>query len=187
MNDAGNRRRIVPGQMRVYLRPIELADIERGWLTWITDPQITRHLMTGAEQTRESLAAYYHATQPPKAHMFAICLREDDRYIGNARLHSVDVVHRKASYGWLIGDRPSQGHGLGAEALFALVRFGFLELDLNRISTSVTVDNTASLRAQDRVGFVREGLLRDYVWNGERFVDAVQFAMLRRDYDALYG
>ncbi|MBM3560859.1 MAG: GNAT family N-acetyltransferase, partial [Alphaproteobacteria bacterium] len=157
MTGAAPLRRFAADRLRVYLRPIELADIDRGWLAWMTDPEITRHLMTGPNQTRDSLAAYYHASQPPKARMFAICRQADDRYVGNARLHAVDATHRKASYGWLIGDKASQGQGLGSEALFALVRHGFLALGLNRVSTSVAVDNLASLRAQERVGFVREG------------------------------
>ena len=179
------KRATVAGR-NVALRPIERADIERGWLDWINDPEVNVHLDGTLPQRREDLERYYEASQPPSAFMFAICER-DGAYIGNARLGGVDWVARRAFYGWFIGPAEKRGRGLGSEALLLLLRYGFHKLGLNRISTSVWAENGPSLKVNDRIGFVREGLLRDYVFKNGRFADAVQYSMLRREFDARYG
>lgn len=172
---------------RLYLRPIAREDVDRGWLQWMSDPAITLNLASAMPTTRESLLKYYEDSQPPNAVMFAICRREDDRYIGNIRLSAFEWLARQATYGWLIGDRSAHGQGYGTEALKLMLRFGFLQLGLNRIYTTIWAENVASLRANEKAGFRREGVLRQCLFKQGRFGDAVMVAMLRSEYDALYG
>jgi len=171
----------------LYLRPIAREDVDRGWLQWMNDPTITVNLAGNMPVNRDSLLRYYEESQPPAAIMFAICRREDDRYIGNIRLSAIEWLPRQATYGWLIGDRAAQGKGYGTEALKLILRFGFLELGLNRIYTTIWVDNVASLRANEKAGFRREGVLRECAFKQGRHVDAVMVSMLRREFDQLYG
>ena len=123
------KRALVFGE-NVYLRPIEREDIDKGWLDWINDRAIQRHLASTSPNTRESLERYWAASQPPNATMFAICLHEDDMYIGNARLSTFDWISRKCRYGWIIGDSKHRGRGLGSEALVLLLRYGFHNLGM---------------------------------------------------------
>lgn len=57
----------------VYLRPIELEDIDRGWLGWVNDPEIEQNLGSSGTVSREELERYYESSQPPAVAMFAIC------------------------------------------------------------------------------------------------------------------
>lgn len=171
----------------IYLRPIAREDIDRGWLEWINDPEITLHLAGNLPVSRESLERYYQASQPPAAVMFAICRSEDDRYVGNIRISEIDWVSRHATYGWLIGDRTAHGRGYGTEALRLMLRYAFRELGLHRIYTTIWVDNIASLRANEKVGFRVEGRLRECLFKRGRHVDATMVSMLRSDYDEIYG
>jgi RimJ/RimL family protein N-acetyltransferase len=172
---------------KLYLRPIAREDIDRGWLQWMSDPAITVNLAGAMPVSRDSLLKYYEDSQPPAAAMFAICRREDDLYIGNIRLSAIDWPNRQATYGWLIGDRAAQGKGHGTEALKLMLRFGFMQLGLNRIYTTIWIDNVASIRANEKAGFRREGVLRESAFKQGRFVDTVMVSMLRREYDELYG
>ena len=180
------KRALVFGD-NVYLRPIEKEDINGGWLDWINDRAINRYLASAFPVTRESLEQYWAASQPPKAAMFAVCLHEDDTYIGNARLSKIDWGNRKCTYGWLIGEARHRGHGLGSEALVLLFRYGFHDLGMNRIFSSVIMENEASLASHDKVGVTREGILRQEILRSGKFLDAVYFAMLREDFDRLHG
>ncbi len=166
-----------------YLRPIEEADIGRGWLQWMNDEEITRSLSTSTGATHASLKEYLEKSQPPQCYMFGICLIEDDQYVGNARLSGVDNVNKQATYGWLIGNKNLQGRGIGTEALILLLRFAFESLGLNRVSTSIAASNTASIRANEKAGFTHEGILRERLISDGIFVDAVQISILRREFE----
>lgn len=72
--------------------------------------------------------------------------------------------------------------GIMTEALHQLVRFGFQQMNLNRIEADVTPGNEGSVRVLEKIGFVEEGLLRQRgYWKGE-FHDLRFFALLREDY-----
>ncbi len=65
------------------------------------------------------------------------------------------------------------------EALEAMLRFGFDAMSLNRIEADVTVGNDASVRVLEKLGFQREGLLRQRgYWKGS-YHDLWLFSLLR--------
>jgi RimJ/RimL family protein N-acetyltransferase len=66
-----------------------------------------------------------------------------------------------------------------------MIQFTFERLDLRRIEADADPRNAASIRVLERLGFQREGLLRErYIQLGE-VQDAMMFGLLRRDWDAL--
>ena len=136
---------------------------------------------------RAELEQYYYESQPPKVVMFAVCDKENDRYVGNARLSEIDREHRKCIYGFLIGDLAYRGKGVGTEALTLLLRSAFHQLGMNRVSTVVFTDNEASIRSNEKAGMKREGVLRAAYYKGGRYRDVIMFAMLREEFDDLYG
>lgn len=176
-------RAMITGE-KVYLRPIERADIDGGWLDWVNDPEVNRQLGSAFPVTREGLERYFEASQPPHAFMFAICEREGSAHVGNARLSGVDWLNRRASFGWLIGDGRCRGRGYGTDALALVVRYGFLTLGLNRISMSMWEENLASMRCAEKVGFQREGILRQYGFKDGAYRDAILMSLLVSEHDA---
>jgi RimJ/RimL family protein N-acetyltransferase len=76
----------------------------------------------------------------------------------------------------------SWGHGYATEAARALLRWAFDTLDLNRVQAEADTRNIASARVLEKLGFVREGTLReDCVVNGE-VSDSWVFGLLRREW-----
>ena len=172
---------------RIYLRPIERADIDDGWLDWINDHTLNQYLAGSFPVNRDSLERYYEASQPPGVTMFAICLQENDQYIGNARLSGIDLVHRNCMYGRLIGEAESRTKGYGSEALILLFRYGFHHLGMNRIYSTAFADNEVSLASNKKVGLRIEGTVRQGMFKDGRFHDLVMLSMLRSEFDELYG
>ena len=60
--------------------------------------------------------------------------------------------------------RAHEGHGLMAEALRATNAFVFRELRLHRIMANYRPENERSGRLLERLGFVREGVAKDYLF-----------------------
>jgi len=70
------------------------------------------------------------------------------------------------------------------EALEAILRFGFREIELNRIQAVVMPGNVGSEGLLKKLGFRREGLLREYEnWGNKGYVDVTMFSLLRWDVD----
>lgn len=80
--------------------------------------------------------------------------------VGTVTLGSWDRTNRHAGIGFIVHpDR--QGLGLATEAVRRVLAFGFGPMGLHRVEADVDPENEASMRLLERIGFQREGLLRD--------------------------
>jgi ribosomal-protein-alanine N-acetyltransferase len=87
----------------------------------------------------------------------------------------------KADIGYDLA-RPYWRQGIMSEALHAMLDFGFTQMALHRIEAQVEPGNVASAALLNKLGFQREGLLRDYgYWRGS-YQDIQLFSLLRRDW-----
>lgn len=120
-----------------------------------------------------------------QAIQWGITRRDDDRVIGICGVHDVSRRHRRAYVGYDLV-RECWGQGLAGEAMRAIVRFGFEQLDLNRLEAITIAENSRSIRLLERLGFQLEGVRREYSLedDGELHASAI-YGLLRRDYDAL--
>lgn len=69
-----------------------------------------------------------------------------------------------------------------SEAIRSVIEFIFSSTEINRIEAIVHTENDRSLNVLTRLGFHREGTLREYVqWEGE-YWDMVLFSMFKKDW-----
>lgn len=113
----------------------------------------------------------------------AVARLSDDAFIGWCGLTRWNSDHRTASLGYCF-DAAAWGHGFATEAARALLAWGFDTLPLNRVQAETDTRNVASARVLEKLGFVREGTLReDCIVNGE-VSDSWVYGLLRRDWHA---
>jgi ribosomal-protein-alanine N-acetyltransferase len=89
--------------------------------------------------------------------------------------------HFRASIGYDMA-RAYWGKGLMPEALHAILHFGFRRMALNRVEADVLAENAASIRVLEKLGFLREGTLRERDFERGAFRDLLLYGLLRRDY-----
>jgi [ribosomal protein S5]-alanine N-acetyltransferase len=105
----------------------------------------------------------------------------DGDFIGWCSLTRWNPVYRSASLAYCLGG-VEWGRGHAPEAARALLQWAFDTLDLNRIQAETDTRNVASARVLEKLGFVREGTLReDCVVNGE-VSDSWVLGLLRREW-----
>lgn len=105
-------------------------------------------------------------------------------FIGWCCLVKWNPDYRSATMGYCL-DHASWGQGFATEAAGALLQWAFDALDLNRVQAETDTRNTASSRVLEKLGFVREGTLReDCVVNGE-VSDSWVYGLLRRQWKPL--
>jgi RimJ/RimL family protein N-acetyltransferase len=112
---------------------------------------------------------------------WGIAQRTNDRVIGTCTLFHLEKEHRRAEIGFALGQE-LWGQGLMKEALGALLDFAFGTLDLRRLEADIDPRNARSIRTVERLGFQREGTLRErYHVNGE-VQDTAYFGLLRDEW-----
>jgi RimJ/RimL family protein N-acetyltransferase len=77
----------------------------------------------------------------------------------------------------------ARGRGVAARALRLGARWGLRELGLARVVAEAAVDNSASIRAIEKAGFQREGILRAHCTTHDERHDCVMFSLVGADLD----
>jgi ribosomal-protein-serine acetyltransferase len=134
--------------------------------------------------TRDDAAQYVNwwrqAWGEGSGYYFAIEEKVTGWFLGSCGLNGPIQAHKRAGLGyWMRSSRT--GHGFGTDAARTVLQFGFEELRLERIEMEIAVDNAASLRIADKLGFQREGILRHRLILPAGPTDMVMCARLRDD------
>ncbi|MER5197316.1 GNAT family N-acetyltransferase [Streptomyces sp. NPDC002755] len=112
---------------------------------------------------------------------FSVVELEGDTLVGSATLWGIDSHNRFAHIG--LGLLPSaRGQGYGTDVVAVLCHYGFIVRGLQRLQIETLSDNAAMLRAAERNGFVREGVLRSSAWVMGEFLDEVLLGLLVQDW-----
>jgi len=118
-----------------------------------------------------------------KSVTWAIRRKENSDMIGCVTLF-VFAKHGRAEIGFWVG-RPDWGKGFVTEAARAVIGFGFSNLALRRIDGSHFEWNAASSRVLNKLGFVQEGLRRDFVKRFDRFENLVVYGLMADTFEDL--
>jgi RimJ/RimL family protein N-acetyltransferase len=165
----------------VYLRPLERADAPC-FVSWLNDADVARFLVPHRPMTLRAEEEFIDGLGKGDDVVLGIALRDGDGLIGGTGLHHIDARCRRASFGILIGAKDEWGKGHGSEATRLMVGYAFETLNLNRVWLHVYEYNARGLRAYEKVGFRREGVLRQDTFRDGRYWDTVAMAILREDW-----
>lgn len=112
---------------------------------------------------------------------WSICRPADDWMLGHLSLFNFSEQSDRADIGYGLARR-HWGQGFMHEALTAVVDFAFGPLGLRRLEADIDPRNLASVRALERLGFEREGLLRERWQVGDEISDTVFMGLLAREW-----
>jgi RimJ/RimL family protein N-acetyltransferase len=114
---------------------------------------------------------------------YTLRLREDNRLVGLARIFWIDFHNDTGEVNLGIGDIADRRHGYGSDALNLLLRFGFNDLNLHRISAWASADNLAFISMARKAGFEEEARRREAVFHGGRYWDVFIMGLLRTQWE----
>lgn len=169
---------------RVVLRWLTGDDVDDLFAIF-SNPEVMRYWsslpMTDRSDARGLLEHVHESFRRGTLFQWGIARRSDDLVIGTCTLFHHDANNRRAEIGYALG-REHWGQGYMGEALGALLTFCFGELDLHRLEADVDPRNASSIRRLERLGFQREGHLRERWLVGGGTQDALFFGLLRREW-----
>ena len=174
---------------RLLLRPLAPRDVDAVF-AMRSDPVVQRYGSHPPWTDRQTAVDYIERNikaMADGAHaQFAIERREDGAVVGTCTLFHLDAQCRTAEVGYVLRV-PEWGKGYASEAVTALLDWGFDHLYLNRVGADVDPRNTPSVRAVERLGFVREGHLRERWIVGGEICDSWIYGLLAREWRARRG
>lgn len=160
----------------IDLRSLKDDDRER-LFQWRREPEVDRWMSDLPEQSAQEHARWFDGFRlDPDRRGWIIT--DEGRPAGFLTLTGLTDHHRRAAWGWYIGEAEARGRGVGRAAQALGLDVAFRELGLQKVWAEVLADNDAALRAQAAVGFRREGYLRRHVLKGGEFRDVAMLGIL---------
>ena len=171
---------------RLLLRPMREADASALFAVF-SDLRVARYLTRPAwpaiAAAHERIARDIEAMSAGKYLCLGLERKQDQKLVGECSLFNFVEQCRRAEVGYALG-ADAWGQGYMTEALHALLQFGFLELALNRVEADIDPRNALSVKSLERLGFSKEGHLRErWIVAGE-VSDSSLYGLLARDWQA---
>lgn len=170
---------------RTRLRRIERDDLPR-LVVWLNDPAVRTNILivyplnlVEEERWFEEMSRKEPATQPFAIEVPSTTGGGSWTAAGVVGFHTVDWRVRSAEFGIVVGDTSLWGKGYGTDASRTLLRWGFDELNLNRVWLRVFDDNARAIRSYEKLGFQAEGRLRQDRFHSGRYSDTLLMGILR--------
>ena len=174
--------KVSPG---VEIRLFELRDAEpaftvvernraylREWLPWVdltTAPENLRHFIV---RVREQ----FETGRGPQALIWV-----NGEIVGSVGCHPIDWPNKNCSIGYWI-DEKCQGKGIMTRCAARLIDYLFADLGLHRVTIHCGTQNVKSCAIPERLGFTREGVIRQGEWVNDRWLDLVVWGLLESEW-----
>jgi len=171
---------------RVSLRPYRVDDLDElfaavreslnalmPWMPWA-------HAGYTRAESAEWLGQRDAAWESGSDFAFAVLGARDGDLLGGCGVNQINPMHGYANLGyWVRSSRA--GHGIATAAARLAARFGLEEAGLERLEIAVPVSNAPSLRVAEKLGAVREGVLRRRLRLSTGMSDAVMYSLTRAE------
>jgi RimJ/RimL family protein N-acetyltransferase len=164
----------MPDALEVFIAVEESMASLRPWMPWAYPGY---SIADSEGWIKNSMKGWSEET----AYEFAITDSKDGSYIGGCGLNHLDIINKMANLGyWVRSSRHNEG--IATRAAKMLAQFGLNTLKLNRIEIVAAVENSCSRRVAEKVGGVREGILRHLLAMPGGVQDAILFSIIPADF-----
>jgi len=172
---------------RLILRRIAMRDAE-DIFAYSKDPEVARHVLWSAQKHISEAKDYcrymarrYRSDEPSS---WGIIEKKTDTLVGtigymdyNEENATVEVGYSLAKWMW--------NGGYMTEALHRVIAYTFESMDINRIEAQHELENASSGRVMEKCGMIKEGVLRQRLYNKGKYTDVALYSILRSDYEKL--
>ena len=132
------------------------------------------------DDSRTWLKACATAWDKGQEYNFTIVNPATQKLMGWCGLNKIDNQNMVANLGYWVRKKYCN-NGVASAASILLARFGFERLHFNRIEIVTATGNLASQRVAEKIGAVREGILRNLIYQRGKVLDGVMFSLIPDD------
>ncbi|MFG6178922.1 GNAT family N-acetyltransferase [Halomonas sp. THAF12] len=174
---------------RLTLKPLGIDD-SGGLFEIFSDPEVMRYWNTApwvaVQDSLDFINESNDSMRSQESLILGVYVKSTGELAGKCMLFGYDKESKRAEIGFGLG-RSFWGKGYISEAGEALVQYGFNSLGLRRIEAEIDPDNHSSAKALEKLGFSREGLLRQR-WEVNGIVsDSAMYGRLVSDHSGQHN
>jgi len=177
----GEGKKVLVRGQRIQLRTTVKSDMDLK-VKWYNDPEVNKTLVLPEKLELQRTYEWFERAQKDKTREDWVIETLGGEAIGVIGIKEINRNNRSGLLYIVIGEKQYWGKGVGSESELLAMHYGFRELDLHKIRGSALESNAASLAVIKRVGFTREGTLRDEYFRDGEFFDVHIFSILRDEF-----
>lgn len=166
----------------VRLRPMQPEDKVQV-RNWRNLPEVAKYMFTDQYISAEEHEEWFGRVLQDETKRYWIIVF-DGKDVGLINLYNIDYVHSRCYWGFYLVSPDVRGRGVGSCAWYAVMRYVFHDMGLNKLCSEVLAVNEASIHLHRTFGFQEEGRLRQHVLKQGRPHDVIVFGMLRTEWEA---
>ncbi|HEX8853038.1 MAG TPA: GNAT family protein [Pyrinomonadaceae bacterium] len=156
------------------------------WMRWRNEPASRRFnplLPLTVEELARRLASYYGSDLHDRTRAeYRWMVQLGAEVVGTVSASNASWAMGYVEIGYMLAET-HQGRGLGTRSVRLLIEKLFRETDLHRIFATVSIENEPSCRLLERLGFAREGTLREHYLIQGRRIDEAVYGLLRHEWE----
>ena len=164
----------------VTIRKFEKLDIPKK-VEWINNPDNSQFLHYDIPISVSGTEKWFDSHVGDESRYDAV-IEADGVPVGTIGLLSIDRKNYKAEYYIAMGETDYKGKGVAKKASRLILDYGFEKLGLNRIYLFTEVENESAQRLFEKVGFIKEGIIRRDILSHGRFVDRIVYGVLKEEW-----
>ena len=170
----------------VYLRGLEKDDLIY-LKEWLCNEKVTHYLEFGVwPPSIEQLSKQYENDSNDDV-SFLVVSKNGDKPIGWGGLYDINWIKRSAELRFFIGDTKFWNMTFTLESFQLLLEYSFKKLNLHKVTAGANVENKNSWKVIERIGFVKEGTIRDTIYRNGKYYDAYFYSILINEYEKIYN
>ena len=118
-----------------------------------------------------------------KSFPFAFINKQTGQYVGSSRYANIDAANKRLEIGWSWIDPSLHGTGFNRHIKWLMLSYGFDVLAMNRIELKTSHLNLRSQKAMQKIGAVKEGVLRNHTINDDGTIrHTMYFSFIREEW-----
>ncbi len=170
--------------MGMYLRALELDDYKK-IVNWRNDTEITdllggNRFYVSSQREKEWVE---DAIRNDRNNLHLVICNDNKEALGLVNLTNIDYQNKKAEFSIMIGDKKSQGKGIGKQSTILMLKHAFEFLNLNKVWLTVLTSNTIAIKLYEKIGFQNEGILRQEIYKNNKYQDMAIMSILKEEYE----
>lgn len=169
--------------MSISIRPFMREDIPDK-VAWVNDTENNRYLHYDLPLEIKKTETWFESRKNCTDRFDATIL-SDNVPVGLVGLLNIDRKNQKAEYYILVGDHSCKRCGIATRASELILEYGFTTLKLNRIYLFTETENIGAQRLFEKLGFIKEGILREDVFAKGRFADRIVYGRLKETWEGI--
>jgi ribosomal-protein-alanine N-acetyltransferase len=169
---------------KYVLRELQVTDAQ-DFLSYMKDDKVyefiaEEYIPKTLSESEEEIQYWADLYTSKRSIYWGIALKSTNTLIGSCGFNVWSPMNKRAEISYDLS-RKFWNQGIMTQSIKAICDFVFCNLEVNRVQATVAIENIASVKLLEKVGFKREGILREYAYLHGRKHNSYMYSYLRKD------